>query len=283
MADEKKAVDNQAQQNIQETAKEADIEKAKDADAEKVKEADIEKTKDADTEKVKEADTEKAKETDAEKAKDADAEKKMSAAEKEAEAEALEAKFDKEAAAEEADAGDLILENQRESVPLTPENAKFTRSAGGLISLELNVEGKQEKFERVVVVRAFPITNPEEFLSVREPNTRQMGRGKEIGMIRYMDDFDKETQAIINEELERRYFSPQITKIISMKEKFGYYYWDAETSAGMVTFILNNPFSNIRVLEDGRIIITDIDGNCFEISDPQQLDPASYKRIEVYL
>lgn len=181
------------------------------------------------------------------------------------------------------DEGDLILEDTRESVPLTPENARFFRSGGGLISLELKGKDGVEVFERVVILRAFPVTNPTEFLSVREPDTKKKGRGHEIGMIRYMSDFDKETQDLFMEEIDRRYFSPVILKITGVKEKFGYSYWDAETTAGNVTFILNNPFNNIRELEDGRVYIYDIDGNCFDIPDPKKLDPASFRKIEIYL
>ena len=110
-----------------------------------------------------------------------------------------------------------------------------------------------------------------------------MGRGKEIGMIRYMQDFPEEQQKLFLEELDRRYFSPEITKIISVKDKFGYMYWDAEANAGNMTFILNNPFSNIRTLEDGRIFINDIDGNSFQIKEPAKLDPNSFKKIEIYI
>ncbi|NLY69101.1 MAG: DUF1854 domain-containing protein [Clostridiales bacterium] len=186
---------------------------------------------------------------------------------------------------DEIDDGDLILQDRRESVPLTPENAIFTRSQGGLISLTLkHDDGKEDEFfERVIVLRAFPITNPEEFISVREPDTKAKGKGQEIGMIRRLSDFDEETVRLIREELNRRYFSPVIKKIYSVKEKFGYSYWESDTTAGRVTFILNNPFSNIRVLEDGRIFINDIDGNSFEIPDPKKLDPASYRKIEMYL
>ncbi|MBQ4575825.1 MAG: DUF1854 domain-containing protein [Clostridia bacterium] len=185
---------------------------------------------------------------------------------------------------EDMDAGDLILANERVSIPLNMQNAKFTRSQGNLVSLTLKKDdGEEEFFERVVVLRAFPITNPSEFLSVREPDSKKMGRGKEIGMIRYMSDFDEATQKLLLEELDRRYFSPQILKIHSVKEKFGYSYWDSETTAGHVTFILNNPFSNIRLFEDGRIFINDIDGNSFEIADPKKLDAASYRKIELYL
>lgn len=182
------------------------------------------------------------------------------------------------------DDGDLILENERVSIPLTPENAKFFTSKGGLISLEIiNADGEKESFERVIILRSFPITNPNEFLSVREPDSKKQGRGKEIGMIRRMSDFDDETQRIFLEELDRRYFTPEIKKINSVKDKFGYLYFDVVTSAGNVTFVLNNPYNNVRVLEDQRILVSDIDGNIFIIPDPTKLDPSSLKKIEIYL
>ena len=203
-----------------------------------------------------------------------------------------------------------LFENERKSIALTPQNAVFKRSAGGLISLELTVPGeivgdgahdvpdknidvpqntadvpqnKTETFERIVIFRCFPITNPDEFLSVREPDSKKMGRGKEIGMIRYMKDFPEEQQKLFLEELDRRYFSPEIIKILSVKDKFGYLYWDVETNAGNMTFILNNPFSNIRTLEDGRVFINDIDGNSFQIKEPSKLDSNSFKKIEIYV
>ena len=182
------------------------------------------------------------------------------------------------------DDGDLILANERVSIPLTTENAHFRRSGGDLISLKIiNIDGEEEEFERVVVLRSFPVTNPDEFLSVREPDSKKQGRGKEIGMIRRITDFGEDVQSLLREELDRRYFTPEITKINSVKDKFGYLYFDVFTTAGNVTFVLNNPFSNIRILEDGRIMINDIDGNVFEISDPAKLDAASLKKIEIYL
>ena len=191
-------------------------------------------------------------------------------------------------AEEKSDKSENLFENERVSIPLTPKNAVFKRSEGGLISLDLKTEGesgetKNEFFERIVIFRCFPITNPDEFLSVREPDSKKMGRGKEIGMIRYMKDFPNEQQRLFIEELDRRYFSPEITKINSVKDKFGYMYWEAETDAGNMTFILNNPFSNIRSLEDGRIFINDMDGNSFQIKDPYKLDANSFKKIEIYV
>lgn len=184
--------------------------------------------------------------------------------------------------AEEVNTDDLF--KHRESITMTPENSWFSLSAGGLISLKIiNAEGNEEFFERVVIRRSFPVTAPDEFLSVREPDSRIKGRGAEIGMIRNVNIFDKDTVKLINDELEVRYFTPEIKKITSAKEKFGYTYWEAETTAGNASIVLNNPFSNIRVLEDMRIFISDMDGNCFVIPDPSKLDKLSYKYIEIYI
>ena len=120
---------------------------------------------------------------------------------------------------------------------MTPENSWFSASEGGLISLKIiNAEGEEEFFERVVIRRSFPVTSPDEFLSVREPDTRAKGRGSEIGMIRDIHIFDKKTVDLINAELDIRYFTPIIKRITSAKEKFGYNYWEAETSAGKAHF-----------------------------------------------
>ncbi|MBQ9939977.1 MAG: DUF1854 domain-containing protein [Clostridia bacterium] len=185
---------------------------------------------------------------------------------------------------ENQDLEEKLFEPSRISIDLTPENIRFMRSPGNLISVDFtNHKGEKEFLERVVIFRSFPITNPDEFISVREPDSKKMGRGKEIGMIRRLSDFDEETVALINEELDRRYFSPTILKIRSIKEKFGYTYWDVNTTSGNVTFVLNNPFSNIRILEDGRIFISDMDGNIFQIPDTKKLDQQSFKKIEIYL
>ena len=173
---------------------------------------------------------------------------------------------------------------KRKSVELTSDNARFFRSEGGLVSLILkNEDGSEEFFERVLPIRSFPITEPEEFISVREPETKDKGKGDEIGMIRRMSDFSEDVQELLREELSRRYFTPELIKIFSVKEKFGYSYWEVLTSSGKISFVMTNPSSNIRTLEDGRVFIHDIDGNCFAITDPTKLDKASYRHIEIYM
>ncbi len=183
---------------------------------------------------------------------------------------------------DDSDITDLF--DHRVSIELTPANAVFTRSEGGLISLEVTQpSGKQEFFERIVPVRAFPISSPNTFISIREPDTRLGGRGEEIGMIEDPSQFPADVQNLLGIELERRYFTPAIQKIHSFREKFGFCYWDVSTAAGRIEFIMTNPTGSIRTLEDGRIFLYDIDGNCFTVEDPNKLDKRSYKMLENYL
>ena len=173
---------------------------------------------------------------------------------------------------------------KRASVDLTPKNAKFTASKGNLISLELtNDDGKIEFFERIVAIRAFPITDPDYYISIREPDGKNKEKGAEIGLIEDIHIFDAETVQLLNSELDRRYFTPKIQKVVSLKEKLGQNYWEVVTDAGEFKFVIRNSGSNIRTLEDGRMLLFDIDGNCFEIPDPEKLDKASFKKIEIYL
>jgi len=102
-------------------------------------------------------------------------------------------------------------------------------------------------------------------------------------MIRDIRIFEGATFNLLNAELELRYFTPEITKINSIKDKFGYSYWDVETTAGKVSMTLNSPYNNVRVLEDKRVFISDMDGNAFIIPDPKKLDRTSYRFIEIYL
>ncbi len=207
-------------------------------------------------------------------------------AKKEKEAKAVEAEVAEDEETEE-DEGPVDLDNlfkRRESVRLTKDNAWFTRSEGGLISLRLiNAEGNEENFEHVTLIRSFPITAPSEFISVREAVTKKSGRGAELGMIYNLADLDDATIELINDELKVRYFVPEVSRIVSTRKKSGYQFWELDTTAGRVKVILNSMYHNLRLMEDGSVRIYDMDGRAFVIPDPKKLDRQSYKVLAVYL
>lgn len=187
------------------------------------------------------------------------------------------------AAAESDEALVDALFAKRESIDINPNNARFFPSEGGLVSMELTSKnGDKEFFERIIILRTYPVTNPDEFLSVRTPDSRSSGKGVEIGIVKNINDFPKEQVNLVNEELDRRYFIPQITHVYSIKEKHGRSYWDTETTSGRRTFMVNNPYSDIHMLEDGRLLVEDIDGSNYTINGLDSLDKFSQKKVESF-
>ncbi len=130
---------------------------------------------------------------------------------------------------------------------------------------------------RVMFHRAFPYDCPFEFISVLDRD------GKEYGVIRSVELFPEKTAEIIKKELERKYFMPEIIKITSLKERFGYSYWETETDRGHLSFAIHDTFRNIARIGENRIVISDVDGNRYSIKDVTALDRASLRKIELYL
>ncbi|HHW46804.1 MAG TPA: DUF1854 domain-containing protein [Clostridiales bacterium] len=158
---------------------------------------------------------------------------------------------------------------------ITKGNAKFKRTPGGFVSLEF--EGKF--YSRVSVYRAFPFTNPDSFISIRQPDEK----AEEIGIIRSLNELDKETAEIIREQLNIRYFTPEIKKIIDIKDEYGYAYFDVLTDRGACRFTIRMNTSSVIRLSETRILIVDIDGNRFEIPDITKLSAAELKKLDLFI
>lgn len=154
---------------------------------------------------------------------------------------------------------------------LTPKDTCFARTAGGFASMT----SKGELHPRVTVYRSFPHSMPEQFLSVRDTD------GKEIGVIRDINDFDGQTAALLEEQISLRYYCPTITRVIKLKEEYGYVYWEAETDAGRVRFTCKSEHGSLVSLGDDRLLIIDVDGNRFEIPDMKALSPKDIRELEM--
>lgn len=162
---------------------------------------------------------------------------------------------------------------------LTSENATFTPSRGGFLSLTLKEGGEEKAFERVIVLRAFPLTAPDEFLSVRRPNDTQ----NEIGMIERLSDLSEESRALVEKELSRRYMIPKITRIHSFRRRGGLLRLTVECDLGKRTLTMRDEATSVRIVEGGRVLLCETNGCLYEIENPKKLDKASYRRIEVFL
>ena len=157
------------------------------------------------------------------------------------------------------------------TVWLTAENAAFFER-NGLLYLR---RGEEET--RVIPVRAFPFETLWDYIAILDE------KSTELGMVRETSCLSEESAACLQAELRRRYYVLTIRRILSVKERYGFSYWTAETDGGEVHFTVHDVFrSMIRVGED-REFLLDVDGNRYEIPSLAALDRKSMRRIELYL
>lgn len=158
---------------------------------------------------------------------------------------------------------------------LNSENAVFTRTEGGFLSLKTG----EKEYERVGVYLTFPLTKPEEFISVREADEK----AKEIGLIRALTDLKAEEQEMIREQVRLRYFMPIIRKVMDVKDEYGYAYWHVMTDFGVCRFTTHMGGDAVVNLSDARYQITDIDGNRYEIPDLYGLTVMERKKLDLFI
>ena len=99
-----------------------------------------------------------------------------------------------------------------------------------------------------------------------------------------MQELKPEDAEMLRAELNRKYYTPVIRSILSMKDKFGFSYWKVMTDEGEMNFTLHDTFHSMMKVDGGnRIFITDVDGNRYEIPDLEKLDRKSFRKIELFL
>lgn len=159
---------------------------------------------------------------------------------------------------------------------ITRENAEFARTEGGFVSMK--IEG--EEYPRIQVVRSFPFTEPDAYISIRQPDEK----AKEIGMIRDLNkDVDEETVKMLREQMDVRYFTPKIERIYNIKDEYGFAYFDVLTDRGRCKFAIHMGRGSVVNLSDTRLMITDLDKNRFEIPDIRALTPIELKKLDLFL
>ncbi len=159
---------------------------------------------------------------------------------------------------------------------LTKENACFQETEGGFLSLT----HQGTFYERIKIIRTFPFTDKNSYLSIRE-NTE---RAKEIGIIKELEeDFPADVVELLEKHLKLRYFTPCITKIHSIKESSGHIYFSVETEEGKQQFTVRNNSNSIIPFTESRIFITDVNNNRYEIPDTSKLNPKELTKLDLFL
>ena len=158
---------------------------------------------------------------------------------------------------------------------LDAHNSRIEKE-GDFPVLYVITDGKEERMGIFESKRAFPFEKDEEFIVLVSQD------GKDLGFIRSIADRTAEEQALLKADLQRRYFMPKITKIYKVSERFAFSYWKVDTTSGPLEFSVRDTYKSLIHL-GSRIIVTDADGNRYDIPDVSRLDKASKKKIDLYL
>ena len=133
-----------------------------------------------------------------------------------------------------------------------------------------------ETHEGIVPVHAFPITAPEEGISLVTVD------GQELAWVDNLSDLPGETRILIEEELVSREFIPEIQAISHVSTFATPSVWEIETDRGKTTLVLKGE-DDIRRLNHTSLLIADSHGVHFLVRDIQKLDKASRKLLDRFL
>lgn len=156
---------------------------------------------------------------------------------------------------------------------LNIKDIKFEKTAGGFVSMDL----AGTFYKRVKPIRLFPFTDPSKYIAIHDE------KDVEIGVIEDLAQLPKEVAALLQEQLELYYFTPVISKIINIKDEYGYAYFHVVTNRGECKFAINMGGNAVSKLSDNRLLITDLDGNRFEIADVLALSVKEQRKLDLFL
>jgi hypothetical protein len=160
---------------------------------------------------------------------------------------------------------------------LDPQTLHFSYAPEGLVRLEIENE---RCYLSVEIDRSFPVDEEGHFLSVRNVLNEER---PEIGIINDAALLEPDSSKVVQAELYRHYFVPQIQSITFLKEEFGVLNFECNTDRGPREFSVRNPQENLRQISENRMFIIDIDGCRYEIPDLRDLDKKSMTILRDYV
>lgn len=161
-----------------------------------------------------------------------------------------------------------------EGLPLLAGSTlRLERGADDLLRLQTAAD---RCHDGVAPVALFPLTHPDQFIRFSDKE------GKEIGLLERVSDLAPASRAVLNEELGRRYFTPEVRSIQSLTSRHGVLSWETTTDRGRRAFEVASR-DDVRTLPDGQVLIRDADGNRYRIPNYHRLDTRSRKLLEPQL
>jgi hypothetical protein len=129
---------------------------------------------------------------------------------------------------------------------------------------------KEQAFQNFKVLKLFPLSKANQFIAFYDADDN------EIGMLKRFHQLDRDSLELLEFELEKSYFMPEITRIDLIERHDSGWRWQVKTNKGRREFRVDSRVEDIRKLGNGQIIIKDADGNKFRVPDLKRLDAKSF-------
>ena len=150
-----------------------------------------------------------------------------------------------------------------------PEQVKVWQDAFQV--LHVSVDG--EEFHDVRPRRLFPLSGKADYVSFMAQSD------KEAVLLVHPHKLDRESRKCLEKALGRMYYVARILRVDEITEVMGVSLWRVQTDRGYATFEVVDRQSHIRRIPPGRYLISDVDGNRFEIDDITRLDDRSQNLV----
>ena len=142
--------------------------------------------------------------------------------------------------------------------------------------LRLTIDGDRS-YHTVKPAWAAPLSRPGQYLALLD------GKGNEIVTLPDPTVLPSASLEAAQEELRRRYLTATVRAVTHAKQEFGATYWSVQTDRGDRDFVTQNLQENAVWLSPTHLLLLDVDGNRFEITDTAALDAVSQRYVKTIL
>ena len=125
--------------------------------------------------------------------------------------------------------------------------------------------------------RLFPVSGSNQYITLLDKNE------KEVALVRDFAELDEGSEEALRACFAEFYRIPKITRLLASEEEFGTLTWRVETDLGEVTFRIRNRHSDIKLMQNGRVLVRDASDNRYEIPDYKVLDKKSRHLLFSYI
>ena len=138
------------------------------------------------------------------------------------------------------------------------------------------VDATGVRHDKVVVVRAYPVTAPEQGVGVMD------AEGHELAWFDRLDQVAQPLQDVLRQAISEREFLPEIQRLQAVSSVVAPSFWTVQTDRGPARFLLKGE-EDIRRLTGKTLIVSDVDGVQYLIRDPLALDKHSRKLLDRFM